>query len=203
MDKYSFDRFIPQKNQNRAKKILRLVVTFFILSAVSYLFIEAEVFKDNNTMFYIFMVVLATIAAYFNGYFKAPKEELEGIFDGKITFSKDKISIAEKDFPLQSIQTITIHNNDYKGKKVLDHGEFEKIGGSQGVDNQLILDLGNRQLIEASFKQNSLNEFEKMKKILIQYHHENKLSFDDLVYILKIEYDVDKNVLRKQINKSK
>ena len=203
MDKYSFDRFVKQKNQNRAKKIVRLIVTFLILSFVSYLFIEAEVFKDNNTLFYIFMVVLASIAAYFNGYFKAPTEELEGIFEGKVTFAKDYIEINEEKYPLNTIQSITIHNNDYKGKKVLDHGEFEKKGGSQGVDNQVILDLGKRQFVEASFKQNSLNEFDKMKKILIAYHIDNKLSFDDLVYILKIEYDIDKNVLRKQISKVK
>ena len=29
----------------------------------------------------------------------------------------------------------------------------------------------------------------------------NKLSFDDLVYIMKLEYDIDKNELRKQIDK--
>lgn len=201
MEKYSFDRFIKQKNQKRFKKILRLVLTFFALSAISYVFIESGLFKDNNTAFYIFMVILASAAAYFNGYFKTPKEELEGYFDGKVTFSHSEITIGEEKYTLDSIQSITIHNNDYKGKKIKDHGEFEKIEGSHGVDNQLILDLGQRNFIQAEFKQNSLAEFEKMKRILITYHLAEKLSFDDLTSILKLEYDVDKNVLKKQINK--
>lgn len=201
MDKYSFDRFIKQKNQNRGKKILKLVATFFILSAISYVFIEFKVFKDNNTAFYIFMVILATAAAYFNGYFKAPKEELEGHFDGKIIFTKDSISIGEDNYSIQDIQSITIHNNDYVGKKLYEQHEFETKGKSQGVDNQLILDLGNRKFIDAEFKQYTLGEFEKMKRILISYHKANKLSFDDLVYIMKLEYDIDKNELRKQIDK--
>ena len=201
MDKYSFERFIKQKNQNRKKKIIRLVATFIILSAISYLFIESEVFKNNNTAFYIFMVFLATGAAYFNGYFKAPKEELEGYFDGKITFTKDAISIAENTYQIQDIKNITIHNNDYVGKKTKDFGEFEKSSGSNGVDNQVILDLGNRNFVEAAFKQSKLNEFDKMKKILIAYHKQDKISFEDLVYILKLEYDIDKNELKKQINK--
>ena len=201
MDKYSFDRFIKQKNQNRGKKILKLIATFLILSAISYVFIEFEVFKGNNTAFYIFMVILATAAAYFNGYFKAPKEELEGHFDGKITFTKDNISIGENTYQIQDINTITIHNNDYVGKKLYEQHEFETKGKSQGTDNQLILDLGNRNFIEAEFKQRSLSEFEKMKKILISYHKADKLTFEDLVYIMKLEYDIDKNELKKQINK--
>ncbi|QTV05302.1 hypothetical protein [Faecalibacter bovis] len=201
MDKYSFDRFIKQKNQNRLNKILKLVVTFLILSAISYVFIELEIFKGSNTAFYIFMIILATIAAYFNGYFKAPKEDLEGYFDGKITFTKDSISIGNDSYSIQDIESITIHNNDYVGKKLYEQHEFETKGKSQGVDNQLILDLGNRKFIEAEFKQYTLGEFEKMKKILISYHKADKLTFDDLVYIMKLEYDIDKNELKKQINK--
>ena len=201
MDKYSFDRFIKQKNQNRGKKILKLVATFLILSAISYVFIEFEVFKGNNTAFYIFMVILATAAAYFNGYFKAPTEEIDGYFDGKITFTKESITIGEDSYPIQDIKTITIHNNDYVGKKLYEQHEFDTKGKSQGTDNQLILDLGNRKFIEADFKQHTLGEFEKMKRILISYHIADKLTFDDLVYIMKLEYDIDKNELKKQINK--
>lgn len=201
MDKYSFDRFIKQKNQNRGKKILKLVTTFLILSAISYVFIEFEVFKGNNTAFYIFMVILATAAAYFNGYFKAPKEELDGYFDGKVTFSKKNITIGETEYTINEINSITIHNNDYVGKKLYEQHEFETKGKSQGIDNQIILDLGNRNFIEANFKQYTLGEFEKMKKILISYHKLDKLTFDDLVYIMKLEYDIDKNELKKQINK--
>jgi len=201
MDKYSFDRFIKQKISNKKKKFIRLFVSFLILSGISYVFLELGYFKENTTTYYIFIGVLATITAWINGYFKSPKNELDGYFDGKITFSKNEITIGDEKYPLDIIHSITIHNNDFVGKTVLEHGEFENKEGSFGIDNQLILDLGNRNFIETDFKQKHEHEFEKIKSILIHYHKLNKISFDDLVSILKIEFDIDRNELKKQINK--
>lgn len=201
MDKYSFDRFIKQKNNNNKKKFLRLFISFLILSAISYVFLELEIFKDNNTTYYIFIGILATITAWINGYFKAPVQQMNGEIDGKITFEKKQISIGENIYNLNDIHSITIHNDDYVGKTELEHGEFEKKEASFGVDNQLILDLGNRNFIEANFKQYHEHEFSKMKSILIHYYIQKKLSFDDLISILKIKYDIDKNELKKEINK--
>lgn len=201
MDKYSFDRFIKRKDQNKSKKVIRFIASFFILSLVSYVFIQFGFFKENNTAYYIFIGILATAVAYFNGYFKAPKEDVDGIIDGKITFTTDSIIIGDDKYLINDIVSITIQNDDYKGKKVLEHGEFEKENGSQGVDNKLILDLGTRNLIEANFKQKSEKEFEKLKALLINYHLKNKLTFDDLVYIMKVKYDIDKIELKKRIAK--
>ena len=201
MDKYSFERFIKQKNKNRSKKFLRIFISFIILSIISYIFLELGFFKENTTAYYIFVGVLATITAWINGYFKAPKAEIDGVIDGKITFTKNEITIGEETYSLSNIQSITIHNNDYVGKTELEHGEFEKKDGSFGVNNQVILDLGSRNFIEADFKQKKENEFDKMKQLLIHYHKQNKLSFEDLTSILKIEFDIDRNELKKSINK--
>ena len=199
MDNYSFDRFIKQKDQVKKKKILRLIVTFLGISAISYVFIYSGLFKENTTAYYIFIGIFASLVAYFNGYFKAPKQELKGTIDGKVTFKKNDITIGNEKYDIQSIQLITIHNNDYVGKKEKEFGEFEKDKGSFGVNNQVILDLGNKKFVEADFKQQSENEFGKMKSILIAYHKMNKISFDDLVSILKLEYDIDKNELKKEL----
>lgn len=202
MEKYSFDRFVKERNKHRKKKIIRLVISFLIISAVSYLFISLGLFKDNNVAYYGFMIVVATIVAYLNGYLKKDENNnLDGYLDGKIIFSKDEITIIEETYPLEKIERITIHNNDYVGKSEKDFGEFESSTKSHGVNNQIILDLGNRHFVEVDFKQHSKNEFDKLKHILIAYHKKDKLTFDDLVYILKLEYDIDKNELRKQINK--
>lgn len=201
MDKYSFDRFIKQKNQVNKKKIIRLVLSFLLLSAVSYLFLEIGFFKNNTTAYYIFIGILATVTAYLNDYFKAPKAELNGYFEGKITFTKNDITIGNDVYTLDEIRSILIQNNDFAGNKMMEHGEFESGNISFGVNNQLILGLGKRKFVEAEFKQNTKNEFEKMKDILIEYHLQNKLSFEDLIFIMKIEYDVDKNELKKEISK--
>lgn len=202
MDKYSFDRFIKQKNQKSNKdKIIRYILSFFILSAVSYIFIQFGFFKENNTLYYIFIGILATAVAYLNGYFKRPTQELNGYFDGKITFKKEGIEIGIEKYAIENIHSITIHNNDFVGKKELEHGEFEKEDGSLGVDNQLIIDLGKRNFVETDFKQKTENEFIKMKSILIEYHLKHKMTFDDLVNIMHLEYDIDKNELKKAIDK--
>jgi len=201
MDNYSFERFIQEKKKNKTKRIIRLIISFIIISAISYLFINFGFFKDNNIAYYGFMLILATVVAYFNGYFNKEKNNLDGYFDGRIIFSKNEITIVKDTYPIDKIERITIHNNDYVGKKEKDFGEFDSHETSHGVNNQLILDLGNKHFVEVDFKQYSLNEFEKLKHILIHYHKNDKLSFDDLVYILKLEYDIDKNELRKQINK--
>lgn len=199
MDKYSFDRFIKQKDQVKKKNIVRLIVTFLGISAISYVFIYAGLFQENNTAYYIFIGIFATLVAFFNGYFKTPKEEIKGTFDGKVTFTKKDITIGNETYDIQSIQLITIHNNDYVGKKEKEFGEFEKEKGSFGVNNQVILDLGNKKFVEADFKQQTENEFTKMKPILMAYHKMNKISFEDLVAILKLEYDIDKNELKNEI----
>ena len=203
MDKYSFDRFIKQKNQKKASKIIRLLVTFLAVSAVSYIFIYTDLFKDNQTAYYIFIGIFATVVAYFNGYFKTPKEELPGVLEGKITFTPQQISIGNDSYSIENIKGITIHNNDYVGKILKEFGEFEKKQGSFGIDNQIILDLGNKNFVEADFKQTFETEFEKLKNILISYHIKGKFSFEDLVNILKLEYDIDKNELKKLIERKR
>lgn len=203
MDNYGFDRYIKQKRKFQKKKFTRLFISFLIITAVSYAFISLGIFENNNIAYYGFMIVLATVVAYFNGYFKKEDKQMEGILEGKIIFSKNEIAIVENSYPIEHIERITIHNNDYIGKSEKDFGDFDSGSKSHGVNNQLILDLGNKHFVEVDFRQSSLNEFEKMKNILIHYHKNDKLTFDDLVYILKLEYDIDKNELRKQINKSK
>ncbi len=201
MDKYTFDIFVGEKTTKKtSKKLVRLLVSFLILSALSYVFIELKIFQ-NNTQYYIFLGILATAVAYFNGYFKRPDHKLPGKLEGKITFAKTLIQIDNELYPSAEIEQLTIHNNDYVGKKVKDFGEFENPNGSHGVDNQLILKASNKRYAEVSFRQITQDEFSKMKPILISYHKQGLLTFDDLVYLMKVEYDIDKNELRKQLNK--
>lgn len=201
MDKYTFDIFISEKQpKNKRKKLIRLLVSLILLSALSYVFIELKIFQ-NNTQYYIFVGVLATGVAYFNGYFKKPQHKLEGYLEGKITFSKSLIQVGSDIIPVEEITQLTIHNNDYVGKKIKDFGEFDNPDGSHGVDNQLILKTKDNRQLEVNFRQVSQDEFSKLKSILISYHNSGILSFDDLVYLMKLEYDIDKNELKKLINR--
>ncbi len=198
MDKYSFDIYVPEKPKKSSKSIIKLIISFLAVSIISYVFLEFKIFK-NSTYYYIFIGILATLVAYLNGYFKKPETKLNGRFDGKLTFSKEGIEVNQTFYPLHEIYSIVIDNNDYHGKKVKEFGEFDSANGSQGVSNQITLKTKNNHFIEAFFKQNSLDEFEKIQSILISYYKKNLLTEDDLIYIMKLEHDIDKNELRRKL----
>lgn len=198
MDNYSFEIFVPEKKKKSSKGIAKVIISFLIVTVVSFICLELEIFK-NQTYYYIFIGILATLVAYFNGYFKKPSTELLGTSDGKITFEKKGITIKDEFFPIKDIYSIIIDNDDYKGKKIKEFGEFETEKGSDGVSNLFTLKTKNNKFIEAYFKQNSLNEFQKIENILIDYYKSNLLSEDDLINILNYKSDIDKIELKKKL----
>lgn len=198
MDKYSFEIFVPKKPKKSNKQIVKVILSFLAVTVISFVFLELNVFK-NQTYYYIFIGLLATAVAYWNGYFKRPTTELKGNFDGKLTFSNDGISIKDQFYPITNLFSIVIDNDDYKGKAVKEFGEFENPQGSHGISNLITLKTKDNQFIEAYFKQNSLNDFSKIESFLINYYKNNLLSENDLISIMHLEYDIDKNELKKKL----
>lgn len=198
MDNYSFEIFVPEKPKKSNKQIVKVILSFLAVTVISFVFLELNVFK-NQTYYYIFIGLLATVVAYWNGYFKRPSTELKGNFDGKLTFSKEGISVNNQFYPIHNLFSIVIDNDDYKGKAVKEFGEFESPEGSHGISNLITLKTKDNQFIEAYFKQNSLNDFSKIEGILISYYKNNLLSEEDLISIMHLEYDIDKNELKKKL----
>lgn len=198
MDNYSFEIFVPEKPKKNNKQIVKLILSFLAVTVISFVFLELKVFK-NQTYYYIFIGLLATVVAYWNGYFKKPSTELKGNFDGKLTFSKDGISVKDHFFAVKDLFSIVIDNDDYKGKAVKSFGEFETPEGSHGISNLITLKTKDKQFIEVYFKQNSLSEFSKIEPFLINYYKNNLLSEEDLISIMHLEYDIDKNELKKKL----
>ena len=198
MDKYSFDLFVKEKPKKDPKSIVKMILSFIAVSIISYVFLEWKIF-ENQTYYYIFIGVLATIVAYLNGFFKKPEPTLDGKIDGKLTFSNDGIQFNDQFYSIQDLYSIMIENNDYVGKKVKEFGEFELPNGSHGVSNLITIKTKSNQFVEADFKQNKENEFVKMEAILINYYKHQLLSEEDLIEILKLEHDIDKRELNKKL----
>ena len=192
MDKYSFDLFVKEKPKKDPKSIVKMILSFIAVSIISYVFLEWKIF-ENQTYYYIFIGVLATIVAYLNGFFKKPEPTLDGKIDGKLTFSNDGIQFNDQFYSIQDLYSIMIENNDYVGKKVKEFGEFELPNGSHGVSNLITIKTKSNQFVEANFKQNKENEFVKMEAILINYYKHQLLSEEDLGEILNLEHDIDIN----------
>ena len=198
MDKYSFEIFVPEKPKKINKQIAKVILSFLAVTVISFVFLELNVFK-NQTYYYIFIGLLATAVAYWNGYFKKPSTELKGNFDGKLTFSNEGISVKDQFYPINELYSIIIDNKDYKGKSVKEFGEFDNPNGSHGISNLITLKTKDNQFVEVYFLQKSLSEFSKIESFLIQYYKSNLLSEDDLISIMHLEYDIDKNELRKKL----
>ena len=198
MDKYSFDLFVKEKPKKDPKSIVKMILSFIAVSIISYVFLEWKIF-ENQTYYYIFIGVLATIVAYLNGFFKKPELTLDGKVDGKLTFSNDGIQFNDQFYSIQDLYSIMIENNDYVGKKVKEFGEFELPNGSHGVSNLITIKTKSNQFVEANFKQNKENEFVKMEAILINYYKHQLLSEEDLGEILNLEHDIDKRELNKKL----
>lgn len=198
MDKYSFEIFVPEKSKKNNKQIAKVILSFLAVTVISFVFLELNVFK-NQTYYYIFIGLLATAVAYWNGYFKKPSTELKGNFDGKLTFSNEGISVKNQFYPINELYSIIIDNKDYKGKSVKEFGEFDNPNGSHGISNLITLKTKDNQFVEVYFLQKSLSEFSKIESFLIQYYKSNLLSEDDLISIMHLEYDIDKNELRKKL----
>jgi len=84
---------------------------------------------------------------------------------------------------------------------VRDFGEFKREEKSFGVNNFITVQNQMNTFFETQFKQKTRKEFENMREILLEYYKNGLFDYEDLVYIMKIEYDLDKSELKKDLEK--
>ncbi len=82
-----------------------------------------------------------------------------------------------------------------------DFGEFKREEKSFGVNNFITVQNQMNTFFETQFKQKTRKEFENMREILLEYYKNGLFDYEDLVYIMKIEYDLDKSELKKDLEK--
>ncbi|MDK7674620.1 hypothetical protein QP547_02180 [Weeksella virosa] len=200
MVKYTFEIFVKEKKNIKLRNILFNLFILGLVSGLSYIF-TVEGWLENSFVWIIYILIMATIVAYFNKMFQKEKYEPKGTTMGEIAFYPDKIFLGDTLIPTKNIKHITIKNDDYVGKEVRDFGEFKREEGSFGVHNFLTIQDHNNTFKEVQFKQKTRKEFQNMREILIDYYHQDLLDYDDLLYIMKIEYDLDKIELKKDLER--
>ncbi|GEM_PF-358243 len=200
MDKYSFDIFVKEKKKFKFITILINLVILLVMSGISYVLIANE-FLENSLTWIVYIIIMATAVAYFNKMFQKEKYEPKGITSGEVTFYKDKIFIGDKMIPIDQVKMINIKNDDFVGNEVRDFGEFKREEKSFGVNNFITVQNQMNTFFETQFKQKTRKEFENMREILLEYYKNGLFDYEDLVYIMKIEYDLDKSELKKDLEK--
>jgi len=175
--------------------------TLFSLLGIGY--ITEKIFKPIGLFFQY-----SAVAGMFVGIFYKFKgfteiEPLRGILEGELIFEKESITINEKPFSLDEINTIKISNDDYRGKLI--HTSKGHIGPalSNGTNNSIVLFLKSKETMKIDFELINSNDFQNIKPILIEYYLKRKIDFEELVYVLGEKSRSDLKELHEEIAKIK
>jgi len=176
------ERFRPTTNQ--------VFYTFNAVAISIWIVVEKIIKTEQFSRVIGFTVAiswLVALLAMLIGKFKAPP--LRGRLDGFISFYKDKITVEKEVFYLNDIKRIKITNDDYYGKiKYLGKGNFNA-SYSNGVDNELLIELNSSKVKLYNFEIYNSPDFQKIKTELITYYLEGKLEFSILINLLGLEKD--------------
>ncbi|WP_395056350.1 hypothetical protein [Flavobacterium sp.] len=173
-------RFHPTTNQ---------VFYAFNVVAISIWIVLEKIIKTEKFSrilgFAVAISWLVALLAMLIGKLKSPP--LRGKLDGFISFNNDNITVEKEVFNLSDIKIIKITNDDYYGKnKYLGRGNFNA-SYSNGVDNELLIELNTSKVKLYNFEIYNSADFQKIKSELIAYYLQDKLEFSILTYLLGLE----------------
>ena len=160
--------------------IVPMYVKWYIFNSDKFILFD-EIMTCLMAISFIVFVIIGM--SKFNKY-----KTLKGDLNSDLEFQNDKVLIAEKEYPITSIQKIEINSFDFKGA-LKGHRSFDGTL-SNGVDNTLKIYLNDKTKIELNFQQTTENEIKNEKENLITYCNLGKLHYLNLLEILAISnYD--------------
>ena len=111
---------------------------------------------------------------------------LQGKFDGLLQFKNEEILIKNKKYSLNEITHIGIDARDFRGSWGLSsfEGNFGDSYQSNGTGNQLKLVLNTNENMTIHFEQITKNQILNEKDFLINYFHQGKFNYANLVEII-------------------
>lgn len=179
---YKSKRFHPTTNQ---------IFYTFNAVAISIWIVSEKIIKTEQFSRILGFAVatswLIALLAMLIGKIKSPP--LRGKLAGFISFNKDNITVEKEVFNLNDIKRIKITNDDYYGKiKYLGRGNFNA-SFSNGVDNELLIELNSSKTKLYNFEIYNSADFQKIKPELITYYLQGKLEFSILTNLLGLEKD--------------
>jgi hypothetical protein len=161
-----------------------LMMLFFFTS----LLLIGKFTNDEDKTLLLFALVILYIFAIL--FFMSSKVPLLGNLDKNLLFEKDKIIIADREIPFDSIQKIEIHNDDFDGQRIHSGRIIFDFGLSNGTGNSLFLKYKDGTEKKVYFYQKEKDEMNQMETLLVHYHQVGILHFLKLIVILRIDdYD--------------
>lgn len=126
-------------------------------------------------------------------------ESLHGNLEGYLSFENDFIKVNEEIILIEKIRNIQISNNDYIGKLVnFSKGNFGP-ALSNGTNNFIIIFLESGKTIKYQFEMINSDDFQKIRKTLIDYYIQKKIDFWELANVLEEKSSEEIAELTKEI----
>lgn len=158
-----------KENKTKTSKILNIIMIglaiillLFSIAAIIHRFHQLEkdiFFKGSGSLFGLSILVKIIHHNFF--------QQKKGVFAGELKFDENEIEVLNKIYPLDSISKIRIKGNDLKG-------EFTGLK-TEGINNELFIDLINGNKINCFFEQTTENCIKNIS-LLKSYVDEGKLA---------------------------
>ncbi|MBD3584016.1 hypothetical protein [Flavobacterium selenitireducens] len=124
---------------------------------------------------------------------------LNGELDGYLIFKNDLVQIGDESFELDKIRSIKISNEDYIGRLFgSQKGNFGP-ALSNGTENFLSLIFMDNSTKKYQFELVRSDDFQKVRKTLIIYYIEGKMSYHELINVLGEKSESDQRQLEFEI----
>ncbi len=111
-------------------------------------------------------------------------EPIRGKLLGYLIFEKDKLTICDEIYPIETIRNIKIDNDDYSGKLV--NTSKGNLGPtlSNGIRNYITIYFESGESKRHQFELLNSDDFQKVRKELISYYLKGKIEFDEITNVL-------------------
>ena len=147
------------------------------------------------------IAILALVALFWSIFGIAHPDSLKGSLEGFIVFKNDAIEIGKETLPINILKNIEISNEDYYGKRRLrSRGDFNSTF-SNGVKNSIIITLLSNEQKTYNFQLLNSNDFQNVRKELIEYHKQRKITFENICKVLGEESKKEIDEFKKDMSK--
>lgn len=148
------------------------------------------------------VVAIMSFAVLFWSIFRMDyPDSLKGSLEGFIVFKNDFIEIEKENLSINQIKNIELSNEDYYGKRLIrTRGDFNSTF-SNGVNNQIKITFLSNEQKTYHFQLLNSNDFQNVRKELIEYYKKGKITFDNLCKVLGEESKKEKDEFKIELIK--
>ncbi|WP_343615268.1 hypothetical protein [Flavobacterium sp.] len=187
---FSASIFIPQKpkffNLTRSEKLSYFSFGVILLYGLVLFLIEHVLDHKLSPSFY-YPVIIPLVIQITSVIIRLQEfENLNGYFEGTISFKEDLLLIDEIEYRYSELENLVIYGNSFCGEKTQNYRYGPRYGN--GIEN-LISFTHNKIKVEKHFQLNSERHLDELQNTLIHIITEEKIPFKkEYLYFINEEY---------------